>query len=599
MYRGYKNRNARLDKLDQTPPQFLSASKVALANQDFREIDSEEVLQEVYDYLALKNALLERVIRARKTHHTHFFSENLDYGHQHYLDSLSSQKFIVIRALERLERRTADVLYEKRKWFKWVRECQDTEEAQRDNEKKKVKQEAALFKRHEKEVKLHMQELRAKEDSQRQDAELEKAYYERMGDSEKEKVEEDWDPIEDLVEHERGTYVDLIRHFLFLPHVASDGPSASTTKSNGEDKPGHQPAADSDNTPEAATISAKSKKKTPKPQARKEIRDKPARDVPDKSAHESAADIRKRLREGMELAYASGIHMAGTLDVPAELKDKTAPIPDKEIDHLIDELAEIKLLLFCRLLLSHATLLPAALKATSVEEFLLDKDVTDTDLRDLCLKTENPGLQEIRDACADLSRGEEEADEEDDPTENQDDGEISKSDRKHERLGLSRKLRSNIPEKWSSEREKGLKKQDQVLQAGTDKFENLSQRTMIDFGDINDEGKFQSRKIRVRICGKHIYNYRSEKAVSRGGWLHFSILAKDSGLHKAIELCRNWDEFWELNILSIFQYFPAANWLVWKGDRRRQQLLQLVSISAPDKMLFPSDELLSGFDPLL
>ena len=51
---------------------------------------------------------------------------------------------------------------------------------------------------------------------------------------------------------------------------------------------------------------------------------------------------------------------------------------------------------------------------------------------------------------------------------------------------------------------------------------------MIDFGSIDDDGKFQSRKMRVKICGKEIYNYRSEKAVSRGGWLHFSILAKDS-----------------------------------------------------------------------
>lgn len=596
MYRGYKNRNACLDKLDQTPPQFLSVSKVALANQDFREIDSEEVLRKVYDYLALKHALLERVIRARKTHHTHFFSENLDYGHQHYLDSLSSQKFIVIRALERLERRTAEVLYEQKKWFKWVRECQDTEEAQRDNEKKKVKQEAALLKRHEKEVKLHMQELRAKEDSRRQDAELDKAYYERLSHLEKEKAEENWDPIEDLVEGERGTYVDLIRHFLFLPHVASDGPSTSATGSNGEDKPG---PTDSEGISETKPRSAKSKKKPPQAEARKEVRDKPARDVPDKSAHESPADIRRRLREGMELAYAGGIHMAGTLDAPAELKDKTAPIPDQEIDHLLDELAEIKLLLFCRLLLSHATLLPAALKAASVEEFLLDKDVTDTDLRDLCLKMDNPGLQEIRDACADLSRGEEEADDIDDPADDQNEGAISKGDRKHERFGLSRRLRSNIPEKWSSERDKCLKRQDQAPQAGTAELQNLSQKTMIDFGDINDEGNFQSRKMRVKVCGKHIYNYRSEKAISRGGWLHFSILAKDSGLHKAIELCRNWDEFWELNILSIFQYFPAANWLLWKGDRRRQQLLQLVSILAPGRLLFPSERLLSGFDPLL
>ena len=100
--------------------------------------------------------------------------------------------FIVLRALEKLERRTAEVLYDKRKWFKWVRECQDTEEAQRENEKKKVKQEASLFKRHQKEISLHMQELKAKEDSKRQDAERDKAYFERLSQDGKEKAEEDW-----------------------------------------------------------------------------------------------------------------------------------------------------------------------------------------------------------------------------------------------------------------------------------------------------------------------------------------------------------------------------------------------------------------------
>ena len=100
---------------------------------------------------------------------------------------------------------------------------------------------------------------------------------------------------------------------------------------------------------------------------------------------------------------------------------------------------------------------------------------------------------------------------------------------------------------------------------------------MIDFGKIDDEGDFQSHKMRVKVCGKEIYNYRSERAISRSGWLHFSILAKDSGLHEAIKLCRNWQEFWELNILSIFHYFPAASWLRWKGGPDRQNLLQLVS----------------------
>ena len=221
-------------------------------------------------------------------------------------------------------------------------------------------------------------------------------------------------------------------------------------------------------------------------------------------------------------------------------------------------------------------MLPAALRASTVEEFLNDKDVSDTDLRDLCLKMDNPELQEIRDACADLGRGAQESEDEDD--EEPLDEDLSKTERLAKKLGLARRFRKGaIPDRWSSEREKRVKKQGDVPQILMDQF---SEKPMINFGTIDDEGGFQSRKIRVRICGKDIYNYRSEKAISRGGWLHFSIIAKDSDLHKAIELCRNWDEFWELNILSIFQYFPAANWLVWKGDRRRQQFLEKVSFLA-------------------
>ncbi len=62
---------------------------------------------------------------------------------------------------------------------------------------------------------------------------------------------------------------------------------------------------------------------------------------------------------------------------------------------------------FCRQLLSHTALLPAALRAHSIEEFLADEAIADSDLRDLCLKVEQPSLEALRDACADLLRGDE------------------------------------------------------------------------------------------------------------------------------------------------------------------------------------------------
>ena len=89
-------------------------------------------------------------------------------------------------------------------------------------------------------------------------------------------------------------------------------------------------------------------------------------------------------------------------------------------------------------------MLPAALRAATVEDFLNDKDVSDTDLRDLCLKMDNPELQEIRDACADLGRGAEDSEDEDNEPLDED---LSKTERLAKKLGLARRLRKGaIPD---------------------------------------------------------------------------------------------------------------------------------------------------------
>ena len=154
------------------------------------------------------------MILARKALHTHFFSENLDYGPSHYS---SSQKFIFWQAIKRLERRRAEVRHEKRKCFDWIRYCQDTKEAQRDNEKKKVKQEVAFLRRHLAEVRLHMQELEAGKNAKRENAELDKAYHETFSQEGGEKAEAGWNHIEDLVGNERSTSVDMVGCFQLMP----------------------------------------------------------------------------------------------------------------------------------------------------------------------------------------------------------------------------------------------------------------------------------------------------------------------------------------------------------------------------------------------
>ena len=582
MYVGYKRRNARLDALDASPPAYLAESSTALANQNFEDVDSDELLQELYNHLSLKNALFERVIRARKVHHSRFFSLSLDYGHQHYLDTLSNRKFIVVRALERLVSRTTELLYKQENWFTWMKQVQESEEMQRESEKKRVKKEAALFKRHIKDRQLRMQDLRAKEDAKKSAAFLEEAYKERM--SEEEEEDAGWDPIEDFVEDERGNYIDLIKHILFMTENISVDQESSAVDSATNVNTDEQPSVEPD-PPKSSKKAKKSKRKAGTNE----------NDLPllDRTAHDTASQVRMRLKEGVKLSYGSGMHYAGTIDNPIELKDRTAPFRDDEIDELLRDMAEVKHLLFCRLLLAHASVLPAAIKADSVEDFLNDKEVTNIDLRDLAIKMDNPGLQDIRDACADLGRGDEDEDEEeaevneegDVPAEDSNiNGLVAKEKKTRLPKGMERfrqkKLQSNrkLPESWAPEREKQTQHHKMLQQ----RFESQSNpedkgKTWIDFGEVDDESKTKSKKMRVKICGRYIYNYPSEKVISRGGWLQFCLIAKDSDLHEAIKLCRHWNEFFDLNILANFQYFPAANWLRWKGDRLRQQLLQLVS----------------------
>ena len=78
LYRGYKIRNARLDALAASPPSYLASNATPLANQTFADVKSEATLRELHNYLMQKYGLLDRVIRARKIHHSRFFSMDME-----------------------------------------------------------------------------------------------------------------------------------------------------------------------------------------------------------------------------------------------------------------------------------------------------------------------------------------------------------------------------------------------------------------------------------------------------------------------------------------------------------------------------------------
>jgi hypothetical protein len=570
LYKGYKRRNASLDAQDGEAPPYLKKAKVPLANQTFEDIEDEETLRRVHSYLFGKYVLIGKVIDARKLHHTHFYSLQIDYGHQVYIDKLSSQRHNILQSLERLEKRTADLLYRKEQWFAWVRKAQEEEEASREKEQKRVKQEAALFKRHREKLQARLEQTRREEEKRNQDAYLEDVFRERMALSADEADnDEEWDPIKDMDLDKRNQYIDLIKHFLWMDVVdegddKQDSPAEPTARTDEVasteevqtplKKPKKRSNAKRSGISAAATIADRGQKRLMAMQESKRAGASADQQGPDKNNIETEREMRKRLSQGVDKKMDNvwGFQLIGSLENPHETHTRTAPMTDDEIESAVKDIREIKLLLFCRLLLAQASLLPAALRANSVLEFLNDAEIVDSDLRDLCLKLEDPSLQQIRDACADFARGDDAgedvdniSDESESETEDEDDT-FADMMADHDRYSH---LHTN---NWLLDKMLGRKPKPPRQKTSS-----------------------SSQKIRVTICGKSVWNHASEKAMSRDGWLQFSILAKDCDLKHATQLCRNWAEFSDLSLLTLWQYFPASNWASWGNNRLIQQLQEL------------------------
>ncbi|KAF9777318.1 hypothetical protein IL306_004449 [Fusarium sp. DS 682] len=570
LYIGYKRRNAQLDTLDKDPPTYLAETDIPLANDDFSSVNDSKPMEEIVDHLHVKWNTLNRVIEARRKHHAHFYSISYDYSHQAYIDKLVSHRHIVLLALGRARKRLMAILYKKEQWYSWVRHAQDEEEANRDKEQKKLKQEAALFKRHMKQMETRMEIVRKKEEQKLQDAFLEEAYREKMAMNAEDADDEAWDPIEDMEDEQRHRYIDLIKHFLWMEvdEAATEQPAPAEASSS---KPAEEPAPveEAKAPPKKLKNKKKNKGKNVASSPLEELQNllgqnkllamratgkhtvEPELKEPDKNNIETEEEMRQRLSQGVKknLDGVSGMQLVGTLENPHETWDRTAPMEDDEIDELIRDIREIKLLLFCRLVLSQASLLPAALRATTVQEFLDDTSVTEADLRDLCLKVAEPTLQDIRDACADFARGDKADDKlpvEDDDDDDETMEELFKGDKRYQHLHTDDWFKARVIKHVESQRLKKKVKKSQ-----------------------------NHKKTKVTICGKSIWNHASENVMSRDGWLQFSVIAKDCDLKHAIQLCRNWSEFSDLNLLTLWQYFPVSNWSSWGQDRFMQQLQQL------------------------
>lgn len=570
LYRGYKKRNAELDDLSSEPPSYFQGKKGSIVSQEYVDVDDEATLKSLHNYLFKNYQLLDRVIRARKLHHSHFFAIDNDYGHQKYLDKLLNDKQNMSRALEKLGKRAATVMYEQKQWFDWIKETQAKEEKEGETESKKVKLEALLFQRHQKEVKRQQREMVAKETQKQQEQYLDETYKQRLSDMSEEE-QDDWDPIKDVYGYERDNYVELIKYFLML----KDHGSNDTTQDESAVNDTLQAADASEPATPAKALSKSAKKRAKKSNAEtKKMADPTLQTEAGRGANviemETRGQMRERLRNPVKFERANGWYHTGT--GPTGLQAQTPVIPNDEVEQLLDEVAEIKNFLFCRLVLTQSTLLQAALKAESIQDFISKEEVTREHLRDLCLKLERPVLQDVRDACADFIRERDGVEDlEDSEAIGKDDvAEYDETYRTPNKYRLNMK-KKKLPENFKTKREKAARGSKKKVE---DLYENETEG-VLDFGKVTNESQYTRKRTRIKICGRYMYNYPSEKALTRGGWLHFSIIAKDSDLFDAVELCRNWNEFFELNILCLYHYFPAPKWTKFIGDLARQQLLQL------------------------
>ncbi|KAF1357170.1 hypothetical protein EJ07DRAFT_25683, partial [Lizonia empirigonia] len=379
LYR-YKKRNAELDVLSGRPPSYLAGKKGSVASQDFADVDDEATLKTVHDHLFKTYQLLDRVIRARKLHHSHFFAIDNDYGHQKYLDKLQSDRQTMIKALEKLDKRAATVMYEQKQWFDWVKQTQEQEEQQGETESRKVKLESLLFQRHQKELKRQQREMRVREDQKQQEQYLDETYKQRLSDM-SEQEQDDWDPIKDVYGYERDNYIELIKYFLMLQDDEFNGANDASTEN------GSQGDGASASSAPAKVLSKRARKRVKKANAEvKKLANPSLKTDEGRGANviemETKGQMRERLRKPVKFEQAVGWYVQG--NGPPGLDAQTPVIPDDEIEPLLDEVAEIKNFLFCRLLLTQSTLLPVALEAESIEDFISKEEVTREHLRDLC-----------------------------------------------------------------------------------------------------------------------------------------------------------------------------------------------------------------------
>lgn len=467
----------------------------------------------------------------------------------------------------------------------WVKELEAEDDAKQEAEKKKVRAEAKLYK----EYLERVEEIKAAE-QERIRAEVEQ--------------EEVWDPIEDVVRDQRVGYVALVRALLEKRPEGVEEEKEAVERAREVDKKGRI-VEDM----KLKGLVNYTKRFGLDAGKRKRMDFRPVTRVMDENGNYEGGAVGLLGKKGEEDELYEG-----TLDAINDLfnlergaagyllNEREATLTKME-----EESRDVKELLLLRLIAQKPHLLRVALNKQSVDEFLKDEEVKNTDLRDLALALANPTLKQLRNACADYWVERELFEEDEESTfdsDEEDDDTASVNTEESDDMPALQDVDDDTPEQPKPPKEKKAEpvQTDAELEAileqavGGLTFADVANETnpeaapetaaAADNGNTNADGSENGEDVggdadsafggsdggdsamsgdsgfggetsnSVTICNTRIYNYAgsTKEPLPRKGWFQF-VLMTGCTPDQARSLCMTFKELKELELLMATNYF--------------------------------------------
>lgn len=368
-----------------------------------------------------------------------------------------------------------DVACHATQWYAWVESLQTEADNKSEAEKKKVKAEAALFKKHQ----MNVGKFREEEEL-RQRSELEKV--------------DVWDPIESIIESTRAGYIALIKVMVLAEGTTQDEMVLAMER-------GLQ-----------LKTSARKQIDTFELENIKRSRDRKAMRIgPERKKYQDAEEERdkrmaaQRPKAKVESDDETDADVDGMATVMAEfgLPNRSLISNTEGQEHQVRVISEFVLL---RLVIADPSLLVTAMASPSIDAFFRS-GVRNTDLRDLCLDLSRPSFKLMKNACLDY---------------------------------------------WVAEAMKGQDDGEGQALAKVGKGKGKGKKaTGTPLPNLHPDRLALWRENKVKVCGKWIYNLPPKFTLPCQGWSQFSMMATNCSLWDAISICTSWNEFFELNILTL------------------------------------------------